>query len=180
MSRRRHRHADPARLPRRPTSAREEHERREAALRQYARLHESLARTTAVLAAAVVYFGFWVTDFTFGVFPPPRTLDLTHPQFVVGIGALVASMFVTRYLATSVPIERLVRYAFVCSAGLAVVLGGLALAILSGTPQRLGEAGPLVAGVGASWVLTALWLLFLVRRLRTLRPLAEGVVGAET
>lgn len=173
MGRRRRRHADPAHLPRRAPQQREEQARREAALRDLLRAHEALARTTSILGAATIYFGAWVADVALGLFPPPQGFDPGHPQLVLGIAVLVASLFVTRYLARAVPTARLVRYGVAASLALGVVLLAFVATALLRTDARAVELLVLAIGIGFSWLLATLWLVLLGRRVRRLQPLAR-------
>ncbi len=173
VSRRRRRRADPARLPRRDSgvgSRRPEaaesglrREDRERAELELARVDDALGRATAVLAAALVYFGAWAANAVLGLFPPPSGVDLTHPQFLIGAGALVASLFLARYLVRSFPTRRLVAVARWASAGFgAVVLLFVSLSVVAGPATETFVF--IAAGMGFAWFVGTLWVALLGRR----------------
>ena len=178
MSRRRRRHADPATLPRHDPAERarerRDKEERDRAGRELVRANDALARVIAVMAAAVVYFSVWAANALFGVFPPPVGLDLGNPQFLVGAGALVGSLFLARYLVHTLPMRRLIALATWASAALGLVV--LVFMVMFLTVAQGSEAFAfIVGGIGVTWFLATLWVGLLVRRARRLLPLLPEV-----
>lgn len=120
------------------------------------------------MAAASVYFGVWVANTVFGLFPEPERIDLAHPQFLIGVGVLIGAIFAGRRLARTTPTLGLVRYATMAAAALAVVLAGFLGLFLAG-PALAADGAWLVIGMTLlSWGLVVGWLVFARRRARTL------------
>lgn len=170
LGRRRRRYRDPATLPRRERPARAEKATRAAVSQETARLNTSIARHIAVIVAALVYFAVWALDASLGLFAPPAGLDLTHPQFVVGIAALLASTFVANALVNRYRTAELLRLAGLATAGLG--LGGGIVLLLAGVggPVRPSELFFAATGIVLTWVFATVWLLLLGRRARRLAP----------
>lgn len=172
MRRRRRRHADPATLPRRETSERQQHVERDRASRDLTRVDDSLARVVAVLAAAVVYFGTWAVNSVANIFPPPAGVDLTHPQFLIGAGSLVASLWLARYLVRRLSTRRLVVLATWSTSALGAILVLFLAALVAAPPTPAAEGFAVVTvGLGVSWLLSVLWVVLLARRARRLLAL---------
>ena len=139
-------------------------------------MHESLARAISIMAAALVYFGSWLANLFFGIFPPPTGVDLTHPQLLIGIASLFGALTLTRWLVRNVSLARLVRVATYTSGGLALVLGVfLALFVLSGGSPELAA---IVVGLTASWLAAVIWVGLLARRASKLIARTEEVAPA--
>ncbi len=162
MSRRKRRHADPAQLPRRDPAERGRREERDRAARELARVDDALARATAVMGAAIVYFGFWAVNALLGLFPPAVGIDLTHPQFLVGLGALGASLLLARYLASKLTTRRLVLLGTGASAAFGAIVLAVGAVFVVATPT---ESFALVAfGMAISWLIATVWVALLARR----------------
>lgn len=164
--RRRHHHADPATLPRRDAPDHQQKQRREdrdRAARQLVRVDDALGRATAVMAAAIVYFGSWAINSIVGLFPPPLGLDLSNPQFIIGAAALVGSLFLGRWLAQRFETKRLIGIARWSASvfGLVVVAFIALLLALAPTSEAVSV---IVFGMGLSWVLATVWVGVLARR----------------
>lgn len=166
MPRRRRRHADPATLPRRAKTERPERAERpvrDSSRAELVRVHESLARAVSIMLAAVVYFGTWFVNAAVGLFPPPQGLDLTHPQFLIGVASLIGALWLTRVLVRSTSVDTLVRLGSLGAIGLGLVLAVLtALFLAAGAPPE--GLAVVVLGLGLSWLVAALWIALLARR----------------
>lgn len=163
MSRRRRRHRDPAQLPRRDPAERQRREEHGKAQRELARLDDALARSIAVLLAAAIYFGTWAANAAFGLFPPPVGFDVTNPQFVVGAGALIGSIFLARLLMRTFPTRRLITLSTWATSGFGVLVALVTLLSASALPGL--ETFPLIAvAMAVSWLIAALWVALVSRR----------------
>jgi hypothetical protein len=89
--------------------------------------------------------------------------DLTNPQFVVGIGALVGSLFLARYLMRTFGTRRLITLSTWAAAGFGALVALVTL--LSATTLPGVQTFPLIAlAMAASWLVAALWVALLSRR----------------
>ena len=176
MSRRRRRHADPAKAPRRDPADREERaerervkQERERATKELDRVHDGLARAIAISLAAIVYFGVSVANVFLGFFPAPQGLDLANPLLLVGVVSLVGATILGRYLVRTVSLRRLSTIGVFAIAGLGAVLAFFVLLFLASGASSATLVG-VIAGLGISWVMASLWIALLTRRaLRLLR-----------
>ncbi len=171
MSRRRRRaHADPATLPRRDPAQRPERTEREQldrAARELARVQDALARAIAVMGAALVYFGAWALNEAFALYPQPTSVDLAHPQFIIGIAALTSSILVARLLVRRYDARALValgRWA-VAAFGVLVLASTVGIGLAGPAAPALGL---IALGMAISWLIATLWVTFLGRRAHNL------------
>lgn len=142
-------------------------EERDRSSRELTRVGDALGRATAVMGAAIVYFGTWGLNAILGLFPPPLGLDLTHPQFIIGAVALVASLFAGRWLVRNLSTRRLVTVASWSASLFGVVAVGFAALLMNLAPSSEAVA-VVVFGMGLSWLLATVWVTLLTRRARRL------------
>lgn len=166
MGRRRRRYRDPATLPRRERPERVERASRAAVSQETARLNAAVARQIAVIVAALVYFAVWALDAWLGLFPPLVGLDLTHPQLLIGVAALLASTFLANALVDRYRTAELLRLAGLATSGLGIGSAAVLLLVGLGGAARPSELFFAVVGLALTWVFATVWLLLLGRRAR--------------
>jgi hypothetical protein len=168
VPRRRRRHRDPATAPRRPREQVEQRQRADAARRDVARVHGSLARLVALLLAAGAYFGVATANVAFGLFPRPQGIDLSDPQLLVAFVVVAASLLVARWLERGSDPRRLLRYAGYVVSALGAAVAALVSLLIAVPERRDPELIFLVGAIAASWVMGTIWLVLIAVRLRRL------------
>lgn len=168
MPRRRRRHRDPATAPRRPREELEQRHRADAARRDIARVHGSLARLVALLLAAAAYFGVATANVVLDLFPRPQGFDLTDPQLLVALGAVVASLVLARWLERTADARRLLRYSGYVVSAFGAALAALVSVLIASPERREPELVFLAAAIAVSWVMGTIWLVLIAIRLRRL------------